>query len=212
MLPEKSMKTTTAVACRTAAGTDGVQPVVERWSGVVRARSQSIIPRRYSTTILLLVLAVHRDLWPQLQCREFGVLAEGERWQESTEANVGLPVHGDPLAGQRPDLVDLALGRSDLPVDGVAEPEELLADGVPLPVQRFERPVELVELLVRIMGEVRGGHRAEEDQAVEREQGPGHRRLVGSRRGSLGERRGDVNVPEQARSEVRSVGRARGAE
>src|SRR5207249_811508 len=168
--------------------------VVRSRTGVVRARSQSIGPRRDSTTILRLVLAVHRDLWPQLQCRELGILPERERWQhslpstlatvlgilpererwqESTEANVGLPVHGDSLAGQRPDLVDLALGRSDLPVDGVAEPEELLADGVPLPVQRFERPVELVELLVRIMGEVRGGHRAEEDQAVEREQGPG---------------------------------------
>src|SRR5437773_10662312 len=87
MLPEKSMKTTTAVACRTAAGTDGVQPVVRSRTGVVRARSQSISPRRDSTTILRLVLAVHRDLRPQLQCRELGILPEGERWQESTEAN-----------------------------------------------------------------------------------------------------------------------------
>src|SRR2546426_6973024 len=86
MLPEKSMKTTTAVACRTAAGTDGVQPVVRSRTGVVRARSQSISPRRDSTTILRLVLAVHRDLRPQLQCREFGVLPEGERWQESTRS------------------------------------------------------------------------------------------------------------------------------
>src|SRR5213596_920313 len=188
MLPEKSMKTTTAVACRTAAGTDGVQPVVRSRTGVVRARSQSISPRRDSTTILRLVLAVHRDLRPQLQCRELGILPEGERWQESTETNVGLPVQGDPLAGQLPDLVDLALGRSDLPVDAVAEPEELLANAVPLPVERFERLLELVKPFVRIVGEVGGGHGAEEDQAVEREQGPRHRPLVGRRGGSLGER------------------------
>src|SRR5207245_7997212 len=114
------------------------------------------------TTILRLVLPLHRDLRPQLHCRELEILPEGERWQESTESNVGLPVHGDPLAGQRPDLVDLALGRSDLPVDGVAEPEELLADGSPLPVQRYERPAELAELLARILGAGRGAHRADE--------------------------------------------------
>src|SRR5256886_14237812 len=154
MLPEKSMKTTTAVACRTAAGTDGVQPVVRSRTGVVRARSQSISPRRDSTTILRLVLAVHRDLRPQLQCRELRILPEGERWQESTEANVGLPVHGDPLAGQRPDLFDMALGCLDLSVDPGTDPEEPLANGSPLPVQRCERLVEQVQLLVWIVGEV----------------------------------------------------------
>src|SRR5437899_7590822 len=35
---------------------------------------------------------------------------EGGRRQQSAEADVGLPVHGDPLAGQRPDLFDMALG------------------------------------------------------------------------------------------------------
>ena len=78
------------------------------------------------------------------------------------------------------------------------EPEELLANAVPLPVERFERLVELVKPFVRIVGEVGGGHGAEEDQAVEREQGPRHRPLVGRRGGSLGERGRDVNVPQQA--------------
>src|SRR5437899_5487253 len=79
---------------------------------------------------------------------------EGGRRQQSAEADVGLPVHGDPLAGQRPDLFDMALGCLDLSVDPRANPEEPLANGSPLPVQRCERLVEQVQLLVWIVGEV----------------------------------------------------------
>src|SRR2546430_11639425 len=79
MLPEKSMKTTTADACRTAAGTEGVQPVVRRSAGVARTSSQGVNRGRDSTPIRCPVLAVHGDLRPQLQCGELRVLPEGER-------------------------------------------------------------------------------------------------------------------------------------
>src|SRR5438034_2403401 len=51
MLPEKSMKTTTADACRTAAGTEGVQPVVRRRACVARTSSEGASRRRDSTLI-----------------------------------------------------------------------------------------------------------------------------------------------------------------
>src|SRR5437867_8148263 len=62
MLPEKSMKTTTADACRTAAGTEGVQPVVRRRACVARTSSEGASRRRDSTLMRRLVLAVDGDL------------------------------------------------------------------------------------------------------------------------------------------------------
>src|SRR5262249_45568842 len=190
MLREKSTKTTTAVPIW--AGVCCPHPATRTSAGVTRATIRAIRPQRTAGS-----MPIQGDLRPQIQLGKLRTLPERRRWQQLAEADVGLPVQRNPLARQRPRLFDLALGRLDLAVELRADGEEGLADGVSLAIPRFERLVQHIELLVRIVSEIRGGHGPKEDEAVEREERPGQLPLVGHQ-GSRSKLRRDIRVPQQA--------------
>src|SRR5207244_3329788 len=124
-LAEKSMKMTTAVPLWLAAGAERPQPVIRTSACVVRTRAQAVsrCRTRDSTTIRCPVLAVHGGLRPPVELGQLRTPPEGGWRQQSADADVGLPVHRDALAGRRPDLFDMALGCLDLSLDPRADPE-----------------------------------------------------------------------------------------